>query len=137
MSLFSKLPRLLTVLLGLFLLSLAGCAMSGEGKLQNALIKPVDVSQKQTIENKISTWFGGLSITISDDAFSQTSSITIERKVKVDSRGLPIEGRHDKPVYSFTLLSDGKRCLLRNDQTDELAELDDIECNINPESADK
>jgi hypothetical protein len=29
------------------------------------------------------------------------ASITIERKAKVDSRGLPIDGRHDNPVYSF------------------------------------
>jgi hypothetical protein len=122
--------RLLAVPLAILLLSASGCATTQEAELHEAITKSISVSQKQTIESKISNWFGGLNITIADDAFSQTASITIERKAKDDSRGLPIDGRHDNPVYSFTLLSDGEQCVLRNDQNGELTKLENVTCYI-------
>ena len=122
--------RLLAAPLAILLLSASGCATTQEAELHEAITKSISVSQKQTIESKISNWFDGLNITIADDAFSQTASITIERKAKVDSRGLPIDGRHDNPVYSFTLLSDGEQCVLRNDQSGELTKLENVTCYI-------
>jgi len=122
--------RLLAAPLAILLLSASGCATTQEAELHEAITKSFSVSQKQTIESKISNWFGGLNITIADDAFSQTASITIERKAKDDSRGLPIDGRHDNPVYSFTLLSDGEQCVLRNDQSGELTKLENVTCYI-------
>ena len=122
--------RLLAAPLAILLLSASGCATTQEAELHEAITKSISVSQKQTIESKISNWFGGLNITIADDAFSQTASITIERKAKVDSRGLPIDGRHDNPVYSFTLLSDGDQCVLHNDQSGELTELENVTCYL-------
>lgn len=122
--------RLLAAPLAILLLSSSGCATTQEAELHEAITKSISVSQKQTIESKISNWFGGLNITIADDAFSQTASITIERKAKDDSRGLPIDGRHDNPVYSFTLLSDGEQCVLRNDQNGELTVLENVTCYI-------
>ena len=122
--------RLLAAPLAILLLSSSGCATTQEAELHEAITKSISVSQKQTIESKISNWFGGLNITIADDAFSQTASITIERKAKDDSRGLPIDGRHDNPVYGFTLLSDGEQCVLRNDQNGELTELENVTCYI-------
>ena len=122
--------RLLAAPLAILLLSASGCATTQEAELHEAVTKSISVSQKQAIESKISNWFGGLNITIAEDAFSQTASITIERKAKVDSRGLPIDGRHDNPVYSFTLLSDGELCVLRNDRSGELTKLENVTCYI-------
>ena len=122
--------RLLAAPLAILLLSASGCATTQEAELHEAVTKSISVSQKQAIESKISNWFGGLNITIADDAFSQTASITIERKAKVDGRGLPIDGRHDNPVYGFTLLSDGEQCVLRNDQSGELTKLENVTCYI-------
>ena len=135
MSLFNKKGKLLTgrllvAPLAILLASASGCATTQEAELHEAITKSISVSQNQTIESKISNWFGGLNITIADDAFSQTASITIERKAKVDGRGLPIDGRHDNPVYSFTLLSDGEQCVLRNDQSGELTKLENVTCYI-------
>lgn len=110
-------------------LSLAiGCAASKKAELHKAITNSTSASQKQTIENTISNWFGGIPITVADNVFSKASNITIERKAKIDSRGLPVEGRHDNPVYSFTLLSNGEQCLLRNDKTGELTKLENVEC---------
>lgn len=117
--------------LAIALSSAIGCATTKEVELHKAITNSTSASQKQTIENTISNWFGDIPITVADNVFSSASSITIERKAKVDSRGLPVEGRHDNPVYSFTLLSDGKQCLLRNDQTGELAKLEDVKCYPN------
>ena len=122
--------RLLAAPLAILLLSASGCATTQEAELHEAVTKSISVSQKQAIESKISNWFGGLNITIADDAFSQTASITIERKAKVDGRGLPIDGKHDNPLYSFTLLSDGAKCVLRNDQSGELTKLENVTCYI-------
>ena len=122
--------RLLAASLAILLLSASGCATTQEPELHEAITKSISVGQKQAIESKISNWFGGLNITIGNDAFSRTASITIERKAKVDGRGLPIDGRHDNPIYSFTLLSDGEQCVLRNDQSGELAELENMTCYI-------
>ena len=119
------------VLLSASLLSVASCATTKDIRLQKALATSISDSEKQTIEDTISNWFGGTRITIATNAFNETSSVTIERKAKLDSRGLPIEGRHDNPLYSFTLLSDGKQCLLRNDQTEALAELANVKCHVN------
>lgn len=117
--------------LAIALSSAIGCATTKEVELHKAITNSTSASQKQTIENTISNWFGDIPITVADNVFSSASSITIERKAKVDSRDLPVEGRHDNPVYSFTLLSDGKQCLLRNDQTGELAKLEDVKCYPN------
>lgn len=133
MALFGKgkSKGLTAAALAIALSSASGCAATKETELHKAITNSMSASQKQTIENTISNWFGGISITVADNAFSSASSITIERKAKVDSRGLPVEGRHNNPVYSFTLLSDGKHCLLRNDQTGELAKLENVECYPN------
>ncbi|WP_334018339.1 hypothetical protein [Alteromonas sp. S015] len=130
MSLVNEKGRLLAAPLAILLLSASGCAATKEAELHEAITKSISVSQKQTIESKISKWFGGLNITIANDAFSQTASITIERKAKVDSRGLPTDGRHNNPIYSFTLLSDGEQCVLRNDQNGKLTELENVTCYI-------
>lgn len=133
MALFGKgkSKGLLAAALAIALSSAIGCATTKQVELHKAITNSTSASQKQTIENTISNWFGDIPIIVADNVFSSASSITIERKAKVASRDLPVEGRHDNPVYSFTLLSDGKQCLLRNDQTGELAKLENVKCYPN------
>jgi|GEM_PF-186661 len=137
MFLVSKIEERFTALVAIVfisasLLSVASCAASDKVRLQEALATSINDNEKQVIEDTISDWFGGIQITVAANVFSEDSSMTIERRAKLDSRGLPIEGRHDNPVYSFTLLSNGDQCLLRNDQTDELAELENVKCYVIP-----
>lgn len=137
MFLVSKIEERFTALVAIvffsaFLLSVASCATSDKVRLQEALATSINDNEKQIIEDTISDWFGGIQITVAANVFSEDSSMTIERRAKLDSRGLTIEGRHDNPVYSFTLLSNGDQCLLRNDQTDELAELENVKCYVIP-----
>tara|TARA_B100000929_G_scaffold287138_1_gene273337 strand:+ start:637 stop:1041 length:405 start_codon:yes stop_codon:yes gene_type:complete len=110
----------------------SGCAATQGDDMHEARATSITASQKQAIENTISEWFGGVKITVTDDVFSQSSKVTIERKAQMDSRGLPIDGRHNNPIFSFTLLTNGKQCLLRNEQTGELATLDNVACEAAP-----
>tara|TARA_B100001063_G_C16590430_1_gene465373 strand:+ start:409 stop:825 length:417 start_codon:yes stop_codon:yes gene_type:complete len=120
--------------IGLFAIALglaSGCAMTedtNESDLVEAYASNLNLAQKQQIESKISSWFGGLKITLADDVFSESSQVSIERKAHMDERRLPIEGRHNNPAFTFTLLTDGKQCILRNNQTGDTETLSGISC---------
>ena len=109
----------------------SGCAMTpvpNEKDLVDALTDDLSFAQKQIIETKISDWFGGIKITLADDVFSESSQVSIERKAHLDERRLPIEGRHNNPAFTFTLLTEGEHCVLRNDLTGDIEKLSDISC---------
>lgn len=121
------------VLLVGVLYTLSGCAATPQtaipkGEPVKANLVVLDSAHKAQLESVISDWFGGLKITLSDKAFIEASQITIERKMQVDERQLPLDGRHDNPAYSFTLLKQGEQCLLRNDRSGEMHHLIDTDC---------
>jgi len=123
-------------LLGLFSIPLAlasGCAITSESQgsdLVEAYASNVNLAQKKQIESKISHWFGGLKITLADNVFSESSQVSIERKAHMDERRLPVEGRHSHSAFTFTLLTDGEHCILRNDQTDDVEQLTAVTCIV-------
>ncbi|ANB21555.1 MAG: hypothetical protein JXQ95_11165 [Alteromonas stellipolaris] len=127
-------PLMIKAVIGLVAIPLAfasGCATTAPNQeidLVEAYASNLNLAQKQQIESKISSWFGGLKITLADDVFSESSLVSIERKAHMDERRLPIEGRHNNPAFTFTLLTDGKHCILRNNQTGETETLSGISC---------
>jgi len=127
-------PLIINAVIGLVAIPLAfasGCATtapSQESDLVEAYASNLNLAQKQQIESKISSWFGGVKITLADDVFSESSQVSIERKAHMDERRLPIEGRHNNPAFTFTLLTDGKHCILRNNQTGETEMLSSVTC---------
>lgn len=109
----------------------SGCAITAvpsENDLVDALTDDLSFAQKQIIETKISDWFGGVKVTLADDVFSESSQVSIERKAHLDERRLPIEGRHNNSAFTFTLLTDGKDCVLRNDQTGDIEKIAEMTC---------
>ncbi|MBQ4831320.1 hypothetical protein R1T43_05915 [Alteromonas sp. CI.11.F.A3] len=127
-------PLIINAVIGLVAIPLAfasGCATTApnqESDLVEAYASNLNLAQKQQIESKISSWFGGVKITLADDVFSESSQVSIERKAHMDERRLPIEGRHNNPAFTFTLLTDGKHCILRNNQTGETEMLSGVTC---------
>lgn len=118
-----------TFIVGTVLL-IAGCAeLSAKSEqtqmpstdlpFQPALLSKTSAKQvsKQLAEIKaaMSAQFSGQSITLASNAFTTSSTVTIERKAMQDNRGLPIQGRHNNPAFVFTLLKQGDRCFLRYD----------------------
>lgn len=119
-------------LIAIVLTLASGCAMTeatNESDLVEAYASNLNLAQKQVIESKISSWFNGVKITLADDVFSESSQVSIERKAHTDDRGLLIEGRHNNPSFTFTLLTDGEHCILRNDQTSDTETLTGVSCN--------
>ncbi|MDC8829625.1 hypothetical protein [Alteromonas gilva] len=108
----------------------SGCAATSVESPQEARLASLTAAQKAQLEAHISQWFGGIAIKLADNAFTQSSTLTIERRAHTDSRGLPIEGRHDNPAFAFTLLKQGEACLLNNDNSGEQVELTDVECIV-------
>ncbi|MDO6568572.1 hypothetical protein Q4561_15980 [Alteromonas sp. 1_MG-2023] len=118
-------------LLAIALTLASGCTTTdviSESDLVEAYASNLNLAQKQEIESKISSWFGGVKITLADDVFSESSQVGIERKAHTDDRGLLIEGRHNNPAFLFTLLTDGKHCVLRNNQTGDTETLSSVRC---------
>ncbi len=108
----------------------SGCAATSAQPAQPAQLVSLSQAQKGQLESLISRWFGGTRVTLANTAFTQSSTLTIERRSHTDNRGLPIEGRHDNPAFAFTLLKQGEACLLRNDNLGEQVELSDVECVV-------
>ena len=112
---------------------LSGCMMTYANEPVPATLTSVSASQKANIASIISQWFGGVEVTLADDAFTRSSELSIERKAHMDNRGLPIEGRHNNPAYTFTLLKHGERCILRNNQTGDEKEVVGLSCTASNE----
>lgn len=106
----------------------AGCMSVEEAQAQNAvLVSDNDVQQAQ-LASVIGQWFGGVDITLASDAFVNESTVTIERQPFSDGRGLPIEGRHNNPSHSFTLLRLKATCKLRYNEKGETVDVPTIDC---------
>lgn len=107
----------------------AGCTtMAVESERYYANRVSADKAQKQAILDAVSEFMGGKSITLADDVFINEHTMTIERRPAVDSRGLIIEGRHNNPARSFTLLKLADMCLLRDDASKVELALPTVEC---------
>jgi len=96
--------------------------------MQEATLSSLSLPEKKQIEGIISHWFGGVNVTIASNAFVDSSTISIERKTHVDERGLPMNGRHNNPAFTFTMFKQGGICLLRNNQTGATSELNGVNC---------
>ncbi|GGF78601.1 hypothetical protein [Alteromonas lipolytica] len=117
-------------LIGCVSLALAsGCAPTSVQPAQPATVTALSTSQKQQLETVISDWFGGVKVTLADNAFTDSSSVSIERREHLDNQGNPIEGRHNNAVYSFSLLKQGQDCWLQNERTSQKVLLNGITCD--------
>lgn len=105
-----------------------GCTLFEEAHAQHAvLVSDNDVQQAQ-LALAIGQWFGGMDITLASDAFVNDSTVVIERKAFSDGRGLPIDGRHNNPSHTFTLLRLKAMCQLRYNEKGETVDLPTIDC---------
>lgn len=112
---------------------LGGCMMTQAKEAVPALLVTVNAEQKASIAEVISQWFGGTEVTIADDVFTRASTLSIERKAHNDKRGLPIDGRHNNPAFTFSLLKRGDSCVLRNNQTGDEQSIEGLLCKASDE----
>lgn len=132
-----KAKRTSACVLTLVLTTTVGCASTKADSPEMALLATssqavatsgAKLDSVAVIESAIGQWFGGMDITLADNAFTASSSLSIERKGAMDKRGLPLNGRHSNPAFVFTLLKRGDECFIRNEQNTEEKLLDGVDC---------
>jgi hypothetical protein len=67
-------------------------------------------------------------VTLADDALTDTSVLTIERKIPQSVEGSPAQGRNMEMPIQFRLVTDGANCILVDQRDLSRAVLVDIEC---------
>lgn len=85
----------------------------------------------EQIELAISKLLNGKPVTLADSAFSQESTLVIERAPHRDDRGLLIDGRRTEEGVGFMLLLDSGMCWIRRQDTQSAVSLPGIDCVTN------
>ena len=134
-----KAKRLSACVLTLVLTATVGCTSTKADPPEMALLATssqsvatsgAELDSVAVIETAIGEWFGGMDITLADNAFTASSTLSIERKSAIDKRGLPLDGRHSNPAFVFTLLKRGDACFIRNEQNNEEVLLAGVDCTV-------
>lgn len=134
-----KAKRTLAGVLALVLTATVGCTSTKAEPPEMALLATssqsvatsgAELDSVAVIETAIGEWFGGMDITLADNAFTASSTLSIERKSAIDKRGLPLDGRHSNSAFVFTLLKRGDSCFIRNEQNNEEVLLAGVDCTV-------
>lgn len=120
--------RKLAVMLCVSVCLNTGCTLIEEAHAQHAVLAADNNAQQAQLASVIGQWFGGMDITLASDAFVNESTVVIERKSFSDERGFPIDGRHNNPSHTFTLLKLKATCKLRYNEKGETVDLPTIDC---------
>ncbi len=65
---------------------------------------------------------------LADDALTQENVLLIERRQRFDTNGLPVNGRERDMPERFLLSTDGKRCVLTQERTQQRWVLSRTQC---------
>ncbi len=65
----------------------------------------------------LSRALNGAPVTIADDALTKDSTLIIERTLRRDAQGRPLDGRETGRPERFQLVRNGSRCLLLQEST--------------------
>lgn len=82
----------------------------------------------EEIRSVISAALHGAPVTISEDALTRMSFVTIERNQFRDERGLPVNGRDPGRPERFDLIRAGRQCVLVHERTGVRTSLKSVTC---------
>jgi hypothetical protein len=111
------------------LLALGGCrsdAATAQGV--PALLKNPDERTRMTLQRVVSQALGGVAVTLSDEALTDSSLLVIERRRHLDAAGQPIMGRVLEAPDRFVLIRQNGRCLLEHEASGRRWLLEDVSC---------
>jgi hypothetical protein len=112
----------------LAVLAVTGCRTAAVAEAEPALLDRPSAETRAELRRLVTTALGGVEVTLSDDALTETSVLVIERKRRVAPDGTLIMGRDLGGADRFLLLRQGERCLLEHAQTGERWELTGATC---------
>lgn len=79
-----------------------------------AVLIQLESQIKQQIADFVRTIVGGSDITLADNVLQQQAEFYIQQQLRHDQKGRPLDGRHQLPVYHFTLVKVGSKCRLQH-----------------------
>jgi hypothetical protein len=91
------------------------------------IVRPTPQGHDQLV-SAVSSALGGASVTLRDDALTQESSLSIERRPLRDPAGHLAQGRITEMPERFALIRSGERCFLVHQRTSKRIELPGVEC---------
>lgn len=116
--------------LGVMLL-LTGC-QGKSAAAEPALLLEAGPDIRQQLQRFIVSVVGGTEVTLADDVLQQSPELFIEQRMPVDSRGLPLDGRHSLPAYRFLLVKVGEQCILLHPGSGKSVHLQGARCQRVP-----
>jgi hypothetical protein len=116
----------------LCLIVITGCRTDARAGETPALLVAPDANTQAELQRLVSTALGGVSITLSDAALTDSSLLIIERKPHVDASGARIMGRDLEMPEQFQLIKQGSVCLLEQIRTGERWPLQGAVCVVAP-----
>ena len=112
----------------LLILYLSACRTPDNETLLPALVTNPGPETRQELEQTISTALDGARITLSEEVFTASSVLVIERGMQRSINRTPELGRDLGQPHRFQLLIAGSQCILVDEQSGEHWPLSIVEC---------
>jgi hypothetical protein len=115
------------IALAVFVMSMSGCKNVAPDADQAAVIVNPDAASRAALQQTVNAALH-TDVTLADDALTDTSVLTIERKIPQSVEGSPAQGRNMEMPIQFRLVTDGANCILVDQLDLSRAVLVDTEC---------
>ena len=96
---------------------LVACSHSSVRREQPALIVQATTASRADLLDAVRSALHDVPVSLANDALMQDSVLSIERQQRVDPNGLLANGRELGRPERFLLSTDGRRCLLTHERT--------------------
>ncbi len=100
-------------------LLLSGCRPRAAARDLPAVITHKAPEGHAELVRVLSRALNDASVTIADDALTRDSELIIERRLRRDAQGRPLDGRETARPERFRLVKNGPDCVLLNERTGE------------------
>ncbi len=107
---------------------LSNCAATELSQNTPALLEQSSADTRLLLESTIGDLLNSQPVKLADNAFTEKSTVIIERSQPKDSRGNLLDGREIRPADTVTLLTEDGKCYLKHDQSGSIKLLDSISC---------
>jgi hypothetical protein len=109
--------------------SFAGCKNVVPDTDQAAVIINPDAASRAALQETVNTALH-TDVALADDALTETSILTIERKVPQSIEGSPAQGRNMEMPIQFRLVRNGSECILIDQRDLSRTVLADTVCSV-------
>jgi hypothetical protein len=117
------------IVLAVFALSFTGCKNVAPDADQAAVIVNPDAASRAALQETVNTALH-TDVALADDALTETSILTIERKVPQSIEGSPAQGRNMEMPIQFRLVTNGSECVLIDQRDMSRVVLADTVCSV-------